>query len=48
MNRKTYIIRKHKREKLDIVATNIKKLSGNHIGKSVREYYTWRVGWSGI
>jgi len=48
MNKKSYIIRQHKGEKLDIVATNIKNYPVIHIGKIVREYYTWRVRWSGI
>jgi hypothetical protein len=48
MNGKTYIIRKHKGEKLNIVATNIKNYLVIHIGVRVREYDTWRVGWSGI
>jgi len=36
MNTKTYIIRKHKGEKLDIVATNIKNYPVIHSGKIVR------------
>jgi len=48
INTKTYIIRKHKGEKLDIVTTNIKNYLAIHIGKIVREYCTWRVGWSGM
>jgi hypothetical protein len=46
MNTKTYIIRKHKGKKLDVVAK--KNYLVINTGKSVREYYTWRVGWSGI
>jgi len=50
MNGKTYIIRKHKGEKQDIVATNIKKLPGNTHREKCKGilYCTWRVGWSGI